>query len=118
MLAVVIEDDKPLRLTDLAQHPMAVGFPAHHPPMRTFLGVPVRARGDVVGRLYLTEKSGGQDFTDDDETVVLALAGAAGVAIDNAHQYQQARTRQRWLEATSQSPPNSSPTATPPRRSS
>jgi signal transduction histidine kinase len=102
VLGVVIERDKPLRLTDLAQHPMSVGFPEHHPPMRTFLGVPVRARGEVFGRLYLTEKAGGQEFTDDDEAVVLALAGAAGVAIDNAHQYEQARRRQRWLEATSQ----------------
>jgi signal transduction histidine kinase len=102
VLGVVIEDDKPLRLGDLAQHPMSVGFPERHPPMRTFLGVPVRAHGEVFGRLYLTEKAGGQEFTDDDETVVLALAGAAGVAIDNAHQYQQARRRQQWLEATSQ----------------
>jgi signal transduction histidine kinase len=102
VLGVVIEDDKPLRLGDLAQHPMSVGFPERHPPMRTFLGVPVRAHGEVFGRLYLTEKAGGQEFTADDETVVLALAGAAGVAIDNAHQYQQARRRQQWLEATSQ----------------
>ena len=102
VLGVVIEQDKPLRLGDLAQHPMSVGFPTEHPPMRTFLGVPVRAHGEVFGRLYLTEKAGGQEFTDDDETVVLALAGAAGVAIDNAHQYQQARRRQQWLEATSE----------------
>lgn len=102
VLGVVIEDDKPLRLADLAQHPMSIGFPMHHPPMRTFLGLPVRARGEVFGRLYLTEKAGGQEFTDDDEIVVLALAGAAGVAIDNADHYQQARRRQRWLEATSQ----------------
>jgi signal transduction histidine kinase len=81
---------------------MSVGFPPHHPPMRTFLGVPVRARGEVFGRLYLTEKAGGQEFTVDDETVLLALAGAAGIAIDNAHQYERARRRQRWLEATSQ----------------
>ena len=102
VLGVVIEDDKPLRLTDLARHPMSVGFPAHHPPMRTFLGVPVRARGEVFGRLYLTEKAGGREFTGDDEIIVLALAGAAGVAIDNADQYEQSRRRQRWLEAISQ----------------
>ena len=102
VLGVVIEDDKPLRLADLAQHPMSIGFPAQHPPMRSFLGVPVRARGEVFGRLYLTEKAGGREFTEDDETVVLALAGAAGVAIDNADQYEQARRRQRWLEAISQ----------------
>lgn len=102
VLGIVIEDDKPLRLADLAQHPMSVGFPDHHPAMRTFLAVPVRARGEVFGRLYLTEKTGGGEFTADDETVVQALAGAAGVAIDNARQYEQARRRQRWLEATSQ----------------
>jgi signal transduction histidine kinase len=102
VLGVVIEEDKPLRLADLAQHPMSIGFPEQHPPMRTFLGVPVRAHGEVFGRLYLTGKTGGQEFTADDETVVLALAGAAGVAIDNAHQYEQGRRRQRWLEATSQ----------------
>lgn len=102
VLGALIEEDKPLRLADLTQHPMSVGFPAHHPPMRTFLGVPVRARGEVFGRLYLTEKAGGQEFTVDDETVLQALAGAAGIAIDNAHQYEQARRRQRWLEATSQ----------------
>jgi GAF domain-containing protein len=105
-----------LRLADLAQHPMSIGFAAEHPPMRTFLGVPVRAHGEVFGRLYLTEKAGGQEFTDDDETVVLALAGAAGVAIDNAHQYERARRRQQWLEATSQVTAECSPTATPPRR--
>jgi signal transduction histidine kinase len=102
ILGAVIEDDKPLRLTDLTQHPMSVGFPAHHPPLRTFLGVPVRACGGVFGRLYLSEKAGGHDFTGDDESAVQALAGAAGVAIDNAFQYQRARRQQRWLEAISE----------------
>ncbi|SDP47183.1 Histidine kinase-, DNA gyrase B-, and HSP90-like ATPase [Nakamurella panacisegetis] len=102
VLGVVIEEDKPLRLADLAHHPVSVGLPAHHPPMHTFLGVPIRARGAIFGRLYLTEKRDGQEFTDDDETVVQALAGAAGIAIDNAQQYEQARRRQRWLEATSE----------------
>jgi signal transduction histidine kinase len=100
VLGVVIEDNKPLRLTDLSQHPMSVGFPPHHPPMRTFLGVPVRARGETFGRLYLTEKSNGEDFTFDDEVVVSALAGAAGIAIDNSRLYEAARQRQAWLEAT------------------
>ena len=100
VLGVVIEDDKPLRLTDISQHPMSCGFPQHHPPMSTFLGVPVRARGEVFGRLYLTEKAGGEEFTADDEVVVMALAGAAGVAIDHARQYEESRRRQRWLEAT------------------
>jgi hypothetical protein len=100
VLGVVIEDTEPLRLADLSQHPASVGFPPHHPPMRTFLGVPIRARGEVFGRLYLTEKNGGPGFTPDDEVVVQALAGAAGIAVDNARLYEEARRRQRWLEAT------------------
>ena len=100
VLGAVIEDDKPLRLEDLSKHPMSVGFPPHHPPMRTFLGVPVRARNETFGRLYLTEKNGGGEFTRDDEVVVQALAGAAGIAVDNARLYEAARRRQRWLEAT------------------
>ena len=100
VLGVVIEDNKPLRLEDLSQHPQSVGFPANHPPMNTFLGVPVRARGEVFGRLYLTEKSTGSAFTDDDEIVVHALASAAGIAIDNARLYEDATRRQQWLEAT------------------
>ncbi|MET0863003.1 MAG: GAF domain-containing protein [Nakamurella sp.] len=100
VLGVVIEQAKPLRLEDLSQHPMSVGFPPNHPPMRTFLGVPVRARDEVFGRLYLTEKNNGEDFNADDEIVVQALAGAAGVAIDNARLYEAARRRQHWLEAT------------------
>ena len=102
VLGVVIEDNKPLRLRDVAQHPMSSGFPPHHPPMRTFLGVPVQARGEVFGRLYLTEKAGGDEFTDDDEVVVTALAGAAGVAIHNAELYAESRRRQQWLEATAE----------------
>lgn len=102
VLGVVIEGSEPLRLHDLSEHPASVGFPPHHPPMRTFLGVPVLVRGAVFGRLYLTEKLDGADFTGDDETIVQALAGAAGVAIDNARLYEESRQRQRWLEATSE----------------
>jgi signal transduction histidine kinase len=100
VLGVVIEDAEPLHLEDLSQHPASVGFPPHHPPMRTFQGVPIRARGEVFGRLYLTEKNAGSGFTQDDEVVVQALAGAAGIAVDNARLYEEARRRQRWLEAT------------------
>ena len=92
--------EKPIRISDLSKHPASAGFPAHHPPMRTFLGVPVRIRDQVYGNLYLTEKSGGREFTEDDEILVLALAGAAGIAIDNARLYQAAHTRQIWIEAT------------------
>lgn len=99
VLGVVIEEGKPLRLADLADHPASVGFPPHHPPMRAFLGVPVKARGSIFGRLYLTEKRDGSPFTEDDEVMVQALAGAAGIAIDNARLYEETSRRQRWLEA-------------------
>ena len=102
VLGVIIERAEPLRLQDLSQHPASVGFPPNHPPMRTFLGVPVLVRGTIFGRLYLTEKHTGADFTDDDETIVEALAGAAGIAIDNARLYEESRQRQRLLEATSE----------------
>ncbi|MGW4528291.1 sensor histidine kinase [Amycolatopsis sp. NPDC004378] len=102
VLGVVIEEAKPLRLEEIAEHPASVGFPAHHPPMHTFLGVPVRVRDEVFGRLYLTEKKNGEPFTDDDEVVLQALAAAAGIAIENAHLYEQARVRQQWLAATSE----------------
>src|SRR5664279_6530981 len=89
-----------LRLSDLAQHPASIGFPSHHPPMRTLLGVPILARGEVFGRLYLAEKADGRDFTKDDEIIVRGLAAAAGSAVDNAHLYEQGQRRERWLEAT------------------
>ncbi|MGV9724184.1 GAF domain-containing protein [Nocardia beijingensis] len=100
VLGLLFSQPKPIRLDNLADHPSSVGFPAHHPPMRTFLGVPVRIRDEVFGNLYLTEKKGGQPFTEDDEVIVRALAAAAGIAIDNAHLYESARTRQAWIEAT------------------
>src|SRR5437764_4216107 len=100
VLGVVIDGAKPWRLEEISAHPASVGFPAHHPPMHTFLGVPVRVRDEVFGRLYLTEKKNGEPFTDDDEVVVQALAAAAGIAIENAHLYEQARVRQQWLAAT------------------
>ncbi|MET7772764.1 GAF domain-containing protein [Nocardia sp. NPDC005366] len=100
VLGVLIERPEPIRLTNLSDHPSSVGFPPHHPPMHTFLGVPVQVRDEVFGNLYLTEKAGGQEFTDDDEVVVQALAAAAGIAIENARLYEQGRVRQHWLEAT------------------
>ncbi|MGW3960594.1 GAF domain-containing protein [Amycolatopsis sp. NPDC005003] len=102
VLGVVIDEAKPLRMEEISSHPASVGFPAHHPPMHSFLGVPVRVRDEVFGRLYLTEKKNGEQFTDDDEVVVQALAAAAGIAIENAHLYEQARVRQQWLAATSE----------------
>jgi signal transduction histidine kinase len=99
VLGTLIRDPHPIRLPDIAEHPDSYGFPANHPPMRTFLGVPVRVREEVFGNLYLTEKRGGE-FTADDEVVVQALAAAAGVAIENARLFEETRRRQRWLEAS------------------
>jgi signal transduction histidine kinase len=84
ILGLLIEDAKPLRLPDLGEHPDSFGFPPHHPPMRSFLGVPIRVRDEVFGNLYLTDKSSAEVFTDVDEELVVGLAAAAGVAIDNA----------------------------------
>lgn len=100
VLGVVFAEDRTVRLDDLTAHPESVGFPPGHPPMRTFLGVPVRIRDEVFGSLYLTEKRNGQPFTDDDDVLVQALAAAAGIAVDNARLYESARTRQAWIEAT------------------
>jgi signal transduction histidine kinase len=84
VLGVLIDDPHPLRLDDVASHPASVGFPANHPPMAAFLGVPVVSRGRVFGNLYLTEKADGGPFTELDEAVVVALAAAAGTAVENA----------------------------------
>jgi len=100
VLGVLIDDPKPIRLDDIARHPDSVGFPPNHPPMRAFLGVPVRIRDEVFGNLYLTEKNNGQPFSEDDEVLAEALAAAAGIAIDNARLYKQSRARQSWIEAT------------------
>ena len=84
ILGLLITDARPIRLDDLATHPSSSGFPEGHPRMRSFLGVPVRVRDEVFGNLYLTEKQSGGSFTEDDESLVVALAGAAGVAVENA----------------------------------
>lgn len=100
VLGVLIDDPKPIRLDDIHRHPASVGFPPNHPPMRTFLGVPVRIRDEVFGNLYLTDKTNGQPFSEDDEVLVEALAAAAGVAVENARLYQLSRDRQAWITAT------------------
>jgi signal transduction histidine kinase len=84
ILGLLIVDPKPLRLPDLREHPQSYGFPPHHPPMRSFLGVPILVRQEVFGNLYLTDKGSGEVFTDVDEELTIALAGAAAVAIENA----------------------------------
>lgn len=99
VLGVLIDDPQPIRLDDIQQHVASVGFPPHHPPMRTFLGVPVKIRDEVFGNLYLTDKADGQPFSEDDEVLVQALAAAAGIAIANARLYAQSRARQAWIEA-------------------
>ena len=86
----------------MSTHPAFTGFPAHHPPTRNFLGVPILVRGQVFGRLNLTEKNGGHGFTAADQALVQALAAAAGVAVDNARLYRLAERRQRWQLATAE----------------
>ncbi|MFH9347927.1 GAF domain-containing protein [Kitasatospora sp. NPDC017646] len=102
ILGELIRHPEPLRLTRISDHPASYGFPANHPPMNSFLGVPIRIRDKVFGNLYLTEKRGGGDFDEEDESVLATLAVAAGVAIDNARLYDRARQRQRWLEASAE----------------
>jgi signal transduction histidine kinase len=101
ILGLLITNPHPIRLKDLADHPTSYGFPPHHPPMGTFLGVPVRIRGTVFGNLYLTEKAGGGEFTATDERLCVALAGVAGVLIENARAYGLSERRREWLEAAS-----------------
>jgi signal transduction histidine kinase len=98
ILGVLIQDARPLRLHDLSQDPRSVGFPPGHPPMHSFLGVPIVLRGVAFGNLYLTEKEGG-DFTDDDEDLATLLAAQAAVAVENARLYESATAWSRQLES-------------------
>jgi signal transduction histidine kinase len=102
LLGLLIDDPRPLRLANMTDHPASSGFPDGHPPMRSFLGVPVRVRDEVFGNLYLTNKRGGGEFTEDDEAVLLALGAAAGVAVENARLYEAARRQQRWIQASAE----------------
>ncbi|BCY07583.1 histidine kinase [Actinoplanes sp. L3-i22] len=102
VLGLLITDPHPVRLPDIRKHPHSYGFPPNHPPMHSFLGVPVRTRDHVFGNLYLAEKQGAAEFGDDDEEIVVALAAAAGVAIDNARLYELAQRRERWLAAAAE----------------
>ena len=99
VLGLLIREPRPIRITDLGEHPSSSGFPPHHPPMRTFLGVPISIGGEAFGNLYLTEKRSGGPFTEADEQVVRTLASAAGLAVQNARLYEESRRRQQWLEA-------------------
>ena len=99
ILGVLIREDEPLRLHNIGDDPRSVGFPPNHPPMKTFLGVPVHLRGVAYGNLYLTEKAGGEDFTDEDQELVELLASQAAVAIENARLYEAATAWSRQLES-------------------
>ncbi|MFJ4637424.1 GAF domain-containing protein [Streptomyces hygroscopicus] len=102
ILGELIRHPRPLRPAELSEHPASDGFPPGHPPMHSFLGVPIRVRDEVFGNLYLSEKRGGKEFDGEDEAMLSTLAVAAGVAIENARLYEEARHRQRWLEANAE----------------
>jgi signal transduction histidine kinase len=102
ILGELIRHPQPLRLAELSEHPASYGFPANHPPMHSFLGVPIRVRDEVFGNLYLTEKRGGREFDGEDETLLSTLAVAAGVAIENARLYRTAREGQQWMAANAE----------------
>jgi len=99
ILGVLIREAKPLRLQRISDDPRHVGFPANHPPMQSFLGAPVTARGRVFGNIYLTEKQSAKEFDAEDEAALLVLATQAGVAIENARLYEEARRRGQWLDS-------------------
>lgn len=100
VLGLLIHEARSRRLPDIAGHPESYGFPPNHPTMHSFLGTPIRIRDTVFGNLYLTEKRGAAEFTPDDEAILVALAAAAGVAIDNARHYEASRQQRRWLATT------------------
>ncbi len=100
VLGVLIDEPVPLRLKNVEEHPRSYGFPREHPPMKTFLGVPILIDGDPFGNLYLTEKAGGVDFSETDEQAVVILAEYAAVAIDHARRYAGASNRRDELERT------------------
>src|ERR1700742_3426180 len=100
VLGELIREPKPLRLPDVGAHPRSYGFPIGHPRMTTFLGVPVLVRGEAWGNLYLTDKAGGEEFTEDDEQAVGMLADWAATAIANARRLEDVRSRRDELERT------------------
>lgn len=99
VLGVLVENPKPLRLANVADHARSMGFPPNHPPMMSFLGVPVHVDGKIYGNLYLTEKADGAQFTAEDESLLEVLAEVAGFVIANARTHAASERRQRWLEA-------------------
>jgi signal transduction histidine kinase len=105
ILGLLTREPVPIRLADLAAHPASAGFPAGHPPMGAFLGVPIRAGEEIFGNLYLTERSRGGEFTAEDEELAIALAAAAGGAIANARRFSESEQRRRWLAASGELTP-------------
>lgn len=101
LLGALIDEPQPIRIRDISGDPRSVGFPDRHPPMRSFLGVPVRVRDEVYGNLYLTNRSTGE-FTPEDEELVTALAATAGFAIDNARLFAETKRRQAWSAASAE----------------
>ncbi len=99
---LLVDDPLPIRVEDIGTHPASAGFPPGHPPMRSFLGVPIRVRDTVFGNLYLTEKRDGAAFTAEDQDVVEALAAAAGVAVENARLFEAVRLRAMWRRASTE----------------
>ena len=99
LLGYMNEIQAPLRLADIASHPSSVGFPENHPPMKTFLGMPIRHRGEHVGNIYLTEKESGREFTSDDEDTLVMFASQAGAAISNARRHREEQQAKADLEA-------------------
>ncbi|MER7808009.1 GAF domain-containing protein [Streptomyces sp900116325] len=100
LLGALLHDPAPVKLADLTADPRFAGFPPGHPPMRSFLGVPIRVQGEIFGNLYLAEKDGGGEFTDYDLHMVRVLATEAGIAIGNARLYEAARQRERWIDGS------------------
>ncbi len=99
ILGLLIRDPRPLRLARISDDPRAIGFPPGHPVMHSFLGAPLMAHGRVFGNVYLADKEGGAEFSDEDERTLSVLASQAGIAIANARLYEDTQRRQRWLEA-------------------
>ncbi|WP_436737737.1 sensor histidine kinase [Streptomyces sp. BBFR102] len=100
LLGALIHDPRPVRLTDLTTDPRSCGFPPHHPPMRSFLGVPIRVGEEIFGNLYLAEKEGGAEFTEEDLQILRVLATEAGIAIGNARLHEAAKQRERWIDGS------------------
>jgi len=100
LLGALIRDPEPVRLTDLTRDPRSCGTPEHHPPMRSFLGLPIRVQGEVFGNLYLAEKRGGGPFDEHDLDTVRVLATEAGIAVGNARLYEAAQQRERWIDGS------------------